>query len=539
MTRLDCHFTWNSESVMTRWEVVVPDRLILNRLILRGALRTAGVGAIVLLAVTTIGGCAAQPQHGLSPRPRPTKPPAMAWSIHSENQIAGTPNWRMGNLGKEHDIEGWADASSIMSGQSVGLHVSTTSTSYTIHAVRMGWYGGIEGREIWSSEVIPGVAQPAPQFIAATSTVATTWPVSTTVSTVGWPPGDYLFRLDSSAGPQRYIPLQIREETAAGKVVIVSADTTWQAYNQWGGYSLYAGSNGSYTTRSRAVSFDRPYGISTGQGASEYMENMEPLVSLTERMGVNVDYVSDVDLDENPHVLDGARAVVLTGHDEYWSSSMRQMLIATRDGGTNLAFLGANEGYRHIRFQASSSGVPERIEVCFKEAAQDPLFGVNNPEVTSQWRNPPDPRPESIITGVYYQSNPVKADMVVVDPAIWLLAGTNASSGLRLPGVVNPEYDRVDTSVPTPRPIEIITHSPVNVEGRSDYSDSAYYTVPSGAGVFAAGTIAWINSLNGVNGPESAAFVATVTANLLAAFSKGPAGLLLAATDNVGKFYTG
>jgi hypothetical protein len=284
------------------------------------------------------------------------------------------------------------------------------------------------------------------------------------------------------------------------------------------------------------VSFDRPYGVNIGQGASEYMENMHPLVVLAEKLGLNVDYVSDVDLDNDPHLLDGARAVVLTGHDEYWSINMRQALLSARDAGTNQAFLGANSGFRHIRFETAATG-PDRVEVCYKVPTEDPLYGKDDPDVTGQWRYPPDPRPESVVTGVFYQSNPVKADMVVVEQGAWMLEGTGATNGVRLPGVVAPEYDRVDLTVPTPRPIEIVAHSPLQVRGQSDFSDAAYYTTESGAGVFSSGTIAWINTTHGASGPEAAAFTTTVTQNVLLAFAQPRAGAAHPAHDNVALIY--
>ncbi len=501
------------------------------------------VGGFAVVALVLAGCSNAAGTHPRSPAPptsagttsatsTTTPPPATV----AENELPGTPNWRIANLGSEHDIEGWADAASVLVGEKVRLHVSTPAASYTVHAIRIGWYGGADGREVWSSPPVPGAVQPAATVIEPRHTAVTDWPVSLQVDTTGWPAGDYLLRLDSSAGPQRYVPLQVRRPSAAGTVVVVSADTTWQAYNRYGGYSLYEGPNGSFATRARAVSFDRPYSITTGQGASEYMENMRPLVTLVEQLGLDADYVSDVDLEADPHVVDGAAAVVMTGHDEYWSLAMRQALLDGRGRGTNLAFLGANSGYRHIRFEPSTAGAARRIEVCYKVAAEDPLYGKDNADVTDQWRNPPDPRPESAITGVFYQSNPVQADMVVVDPAGWMLQGTGAAVGTRVPSVVAPEYDRVDLSVPTPRPIEIVTHSPLTVHGSPDFSDSAYYTTDSGAGAFATGTIAWINSLQGASGPAAAAFTTQVTKNVLLAFAAGPAGRLHPAQDNVATF---
>jgi hypothetical protein len=460
----------------------------------------------------------------------------LASLVRRENQRPGSRGWQLSRLGRPHEIEGWVDRSSVLPGERVRLHVSTTAPLYTVSAVRVGWYGGQLGRWVWHSMVLRGVRQAAPRVTGPQHLVVTDWPVSLQVDTAGWPTGNYLFRLDASTGGQRYVPLDVRAPSAAGAVVVVSADTTWQAYNAYGGYSLYHGPDGAFADRARAVSFDRPYGIETGAGASEYSENMRPLVSVVERLDLPADYVSDIDLDRDPRLLAGARAVVLTGHDEYWSSRMRSALLSARDGGANLAFLGANSGYRHVRFQPSGTG-PDRVEVCYKIPAEDPLLGRDDMEVTGQWRSPPDPRPESVLTGVFYQSNPVRAALVVVDPTSWLLAGTGAKAGLALPGLVAPEYDRVDLAVPTPRPIEIWAHSPLTVHGRADFADAAYYTAGNGAGVFATGTIAWIKSLEGADGPAVERITNSVTTTVLEAFAAGPAGRSHPAVDNVSTIY--
>ncbi len=472
-----------------------------------------------------------------APRTSGSAPAARAaWSVLSENALPGTPGWQLQRVGASHEIEGWSDTTSVLAGQFVGLHVSTAAPTYTVSAIRVGWYGGTFGRQVWRSAPRQGVARDQGRIVGSTHTLVTSWPVSLALPTASWPPGSYLLRLDASTGAQRYVPLQVRRASLAGQTVVVSADTTWQAYNAYGGYSLYHGPDGATRSRARVVSFDRPYGIETGQGASENMENMRPLVSLVEKLGIDAAYVSDVDLHEQPRLLDGARAVLLTGHDEYWSGAMRSALLRARDAGTNLAFFGANSGYRHIRLEPQGSAA-SRLEVCYKEPTEDPLYGRDNADVTGQWRYPPDPRPESVLTGVYYRSNPVHADLVVVNPNSWLLAGTNTRAGSVLPGVVAPEFDRVDLTVPTPRPIEIVSHSPLVVNGKPDFADSAYYTVPSGAGVFASGSIAWINSLQGGAGPESAAFTTTVTSTVLRAFAAGPSGRTHPAHDNVSHFY--
>jgi hypothetical protein len=122
--------------------------------------------------------------------------------------------------------------------------------------------------------------------------------------------------------------------------------------------------------------------------------------------------------------------------------------------------------------------------------------------------------------------------MVVRNPKHWLFAGTGASDGMRLPGLVGPEYDRVTLSVETPRPIEVLARSPLVCNGAYSHSDMAYYTTPSGAGVLSTGTNWWIQAIGGSKGPESHRFTGAVTKNMLRVFAKGPAGHQHPAVDN-------
>ena len=249
--------------------------------------------------------------------------------------------------------------------------------------------------------------------------------------------------------------------------------------------------------------------------------------------------MTDTDLHADPHLLDGARAVISLGHDEYYSQAMWDALVVARDRqGTNLAFLGANAMYRHIRLGPTPIG-PDRLETDYKDAGIDPILATNPAEATSQWRQPPVPRPESVVTGVYYQCNPVKADMVTAQPDSWLLAGSGLKAGDKLASLVGSEYDQVTPSVPTPRPIEVVFHSPVTCQGHRQFSDSAYYTTASGAGVFASGTSSWICGLvyECTFHPQDQHLVDVVTAvttTLLQAFAAGPAGKAHPARDNLG-----
>ena len=158
---------------------------------------------------------------------------------------------------------------------------------------------------------------------------------------------------------------------------------------------------------------------------------------------------------------------------------------------------------------------------------------------TQDWRQPPDPRPESVLVGGYYSCFPGRADLVAADPGNWLLTGI-VQPGEHLPGVVGVEYSKVNLSVPTPRPIEVLFHSPVicGATKRAEFSDTTYYTAHSGAGVFSAGTQDWICGMDpACKGAERAGRVGQVldaiSTRLLQQFAAGPAGLTHPALDNL------
>ncbi|SNQ46083.1 conserved exported hypothetical protein [Frankia canadensis] len=441
----------------------------------------------------------------------------------------------LSQLGAQHAVEGFADRVSIRPGEPVRLFVSTTAPSLTVSVFRTGWYGGRTCRLIATTGPLPGAAQAQPGHAPGTNTIsAADWRPTASFATASWPPGDYLFRLDASTGDHRYIPLTVRGPGAAGRVVILNAVTTWQAYNAWGGYSLYHGPRG-FADRARVVSFDRPYDY--GDGAADFTGNEQPLVALAERLNLPVDYETDVDLHADPHLLDGARAVISLGHDEYYSPAMRTALTAARDRGTNLAFLGANAVYRRIRLDPSPLGA-DRLETAYKVAQEDPVYGRDDARITANWPSPPRANPESSLTGGMYQCNPVHGDMVISRPQSWLLAGTGLAAGARLPGLIGSEYDRVDDAYPTPHPIEVIAHSPITCRGAPDHSDVSYYSAPSGAGVFDSGTSAWACALAdvcgpGAHGPAIQQPITRITTTLLTAFAAGPAGRTHPAVDAV------
>jgi hypothetical protein len=432
----------------------------------------------------------------------------------------GDPSWSHVQVGRPHDVEGFADTDSAVPGQRVRLFVSTVARAYRVRAYRMGWYGGARARLVWVSAWLPGHRQAGARVTGTTHIPSAPWRPSLTVDTTGWPPGAYLLRLDTDRGTlRRFVPLTLRAPTTRGAVVLVDADTTWQAYNAWGGYSLYHGPDGARAHRARAVSFDRPYDY--GDGASDFLGAELPLVALAERLRLPLAYVTDVDLHRDPTLLDGAAAVISLEHDEYWSPAMRTAVTKARDRGTNIAFLGANAVYRKIRFAASPLG-PDRIEVNYKDAT-DPIRRIDPAQVTTQWRDPPSSDNGSSLTGTDYGCSPVKADMVVLDPGSWLFAGLGLRAGSRLRGLVGSEYDRVSATAPTPRPIQVLTRTRLVCGGRPDVAEMAYYTTRTGAAVLDTGTSDWIPGLDWVD-PLVRRVVTAATRRMLLTFASGPAG---------------
>jgi hypothetical protein len=388
---------------------------------------------------------------------------------------------------------------------------------------------------------VPGRVQPrAVVDPRRTNTVTAPWHRSATIRTAGWAPGDYLLRLEAGPHHRSYVPLTLRAPSAAGRVVLISPVTTWQAYNLWGCCDLYQGRDGSFADRSRAVSFDRPYRAEDGAG--QFIRSELCLLAEAERLGIQLDYVTDIDLQQYPHLLDGARAVIAMGHDEYWSPTMRAALQHAVQDGTNVAFFGANGIYRRIRFAGTRLG-PQRLEINYKIAAEDPLDGIDNALVTADWPAPPDPRPESSLLGEQYACNmgtaPNEAG-VVVAPGSWVFAGIpRVTRGERLPGLLGPETDAVQPAYPTPRPIEVLLHSPAPCPstGSAPSGDTSYYVAASGAGVFDAGTIAWACAIDNACAsrvsPRTERVTRAVTDNVLRAFARGPAGIAHPAHDNL------
>jgi hypothetical protein len=362
-----------------------------------------------------------------------------------------------------------------------------------------------------------------------------------------WPPGSYLLKLVSSEGGAHYVPLTVRRDECSASLVVVSAVTTWQAYNPWGGRSLYENfGDGSRFDRSKVVSFDRPYALAYSWGSADFLTHELPLIALIEELGIDTAYATDIDLhtsglgenDELDAVFANRTALLTTGHDEYYSRGMRICLERARDAGINLAFFGANAVYRHVRLEPNEDGMPYRQMANYRTMDDDPMSEVDPMEATVQWRNAPLNAPESELIGVQYFAAGITANYRVVNPGNWVFEGTDVRSGQSFRKLVSIEADGLGPPSREPETLEVLASGPVTYRGAVYNHAMTYYSHASGAGVIATGTIAWINALDAEEwaDEETTEFVRTSTANILRAFAAGPAGVAHPSTGNASRY---
>lgn len=501
-----------------------------------GLSATAGAAAAAVTACTPdhapdSGGVATTSEPSAPPTPGSTTPGPVRDIAEADQP--GTTDWHLNYLGPPEAVEAYADKTDVVPGERFDLFISSTAKRIDIEAFRIGWYHGGNARRVWHREGVRVHRQAKPTVDKHTNMVTADWEQSLTVRTDGWPEGAYLLRL-STDDARRYVPMIVRTVDTAGKILLVHATSTWQAYNTWGGHSLYEGPGGpdDYPNRSRVVSFDRPF---DGSGADKFLAFERPVVSVAEHLRVPLAYTTSAWVDSDPKLLTKASAIISMGHDEYWTPAMRANVTAARDAGVNIAFLGANACFRRIRYQKADAGAHRQI-VCYKsDYRKDPMYPKHPKLVTTDYRAAPEGDPECSLTGTYYEAYPVEGDYKVLTPDSWLFAGTGVKKGTKFKGLIGPEYDRVNPVVKLPRPMQVLSHSPITCKGTHTFADSAYYTTDSGAGVFNTGTMNWTRALLGVTGvdPDTSAFVKQVTANLLTAFKDGPAAKRYPAEDNL------
>jgi len=461
---------------------------------------SAALALCVLLASCDTSRTAAEPPQKLAtplkalPHPPPLFRPRSPSPIAAEDRKPGSRRWIL-DRGARHEVAGFAAPISVQPGGDVFLHIRTRARTVRAEIYRLGWYGGLGGRLITSVGPVGAGTQAACRTVGPRFTVECPWRPTLDVRTATtWPSGEYIAKLVDAERSEAYIPFIVRELTPRAPVLFVAAVTTWQAYNKFGGRSLYRGPSATHCevcpTRSRAVSFDRPY---TWPGSGGVFAGEFQMIELMEAHGLDVGYATSIDLDQGVVALQRRRTFVSAGHDEYYSRAMREALTQALAGGTSLAFLGANDMYRHIRFESSPLG-PDRIEVNYKKVQEDPFWKTDPADSTGNWRSPPTSQPEQLLLGAQYDCCPGTNhcvgdwfDWTAEGVPTWLFRHTGLARGVRIPRLIHGEYDRVYRTVPEPPGAVVVAHTTIPCGRFHMEQDSTFYVAPSGGGVFDAG----------------------------------------------------
>ena len=416
------------------------------------------------------------------------KQPAKPNPIVAENLKRGTPGW-LGRQVTDRGAEVYASQTDALGGDRVQVHVSTTpAASYRLVVYRLGWYRGVGGRQVSSRAAEQGVAQPVPAPDPATGEIVADWPTTDTV-TFGrkWVTGYYAIRVLLTSGPEAgrsaYTYVILRQPASRTPMLVQVPVNTWQAYNSWGGKSLY--DLPGLQPRARVVSFDRPYAW-FGPGGQGPLGWELPLIRFIERNGWNVSYQTDVYTDAHPGSLLPHRLDVVAGHDEYWSKRMRDGWDAARDHRVNLAFMGANDAYWQVVLQSGGR------EIMAYKSLYDP-----NPDAslkTAMFRELTPPRYECELIGIQHQGVGLTwqpGDYTVTDASDPWMHGTGFKNGDVVKGIVSVESDTIPGNQTAAsscgHALTVFFHRDRG-DDKDGNADSTRYIAPSGAAVFASGS---------------------------------------------------
>lgn len=470
--------------------------------------------------------------------------------------------WDISGSG-DSSIQGFATDISVNQGDTVRFKVKTNASSYRLDIYRIGYYGGLGARKIATVNPSATLPQSQPACIDDPSTTglldcgnwaqSASWPVPASAVS-----GVYIARLvRGDTGGASHIIFVVRDDAGSSALLFQTADTTWQAYNDWGdkptnARSMYESPNG----RAVKVSYNRPFNTRGGTpgGRDFFFANEYPMVRWIEANGYDVSYTTGVDSDRRGALIKQHKALLSVGHDEYWSAAQRANVEAARDAGVSAAFFSGNSVYWKTRWEPSvdASASPYRTLVSYKEtkagAKVDP-----NPAWTGTWRDPrfsppaDGGRPENALMGTLYKVNTGEFAIEVPSEDGKMRLWRNTSVASLAPGTtavlsantLGYEWDEDEDNGFRPGGLIRLSSTTKDVsEYLYDYGTSVgpgrathhltLYRAPSGALVFGGGTIQWSWGLDGdhdgtVSTPDVRMRQATV--NLFADMGVQPASL--------------
>ncbi|MEU8384469.1 DUF4082 domain-containing protein [Streptosporangium sp. NPDC048865] len=448
---------------------------------------------------------------------------------------------------------------SVNKGETVRFKVLTPASDYRIDVYRIGYYGGMGARKVATVNPSVPLPQSQPNCLSDVTTGLVdcgNWAQSASWAVpAGAVSGVYLGKLvreDGTIGDS-HIVFVVRDDQRGSEILVQTSDATWQAYNRYGGNSLYAGSPAG---RAFMVSYNRPFTTRVHSQPSWFFNSEYPMVRWLEANAYDVSYTSNVDTASRGQELLEHEVFMSVGHDEYWSDDMRANAQNARDNGVSLAFLSGNELFWKTRWQNSIDGTntPFRTLVCYKETLANAKIDPS-PLWTGTWRDPrfsppsDGGRPENAVTGTSFIINGIVNDAITVPAAysqmrLWRntsVANLQPGQTAVFPaGTLGYEWDAApDNGFAPPGPVKLSSTTLTNLSKYLlDFGNTygagiathnlALYRHASGALVFGAGTTQWSWGLDANHdrpGTPTDIRMQQATVNLLADMLTQPASL--------------
>lgn len=425
-------------------------------------------------------------------------------------------------------LEGYAGEVSYPQGGELALHVSSSQRRFSVEIARMG----AQREVVWKGAADTGAVQPVP---SDASSHGCRWPVALKVPIEAtWKSGYYqvilraedrggsfVRRTRRSAEATCFFIVRAAQPGRDSKILLQFATHTYNAYNNWGGFSLYA-YNGRGGNQGHRVSYQRP-------PESLFPNWEQAFVEWAEAQGYQLEYAANGDLEAHPELLKNYRLVLSVGHDEYWSAPMRDHLEQFIGNGGNVAFFSGNTCCWQVRAEDNGSAL-----TCWKQnVQQDPVFIARGSQATlsTLWSHHLVQRPENQLTGVgflwggYHRSHGQLMDasgaFQVHRPQHWIFEGTSLKAGESFGGkdtIVGYECDGCELewkdglpqptfSDGTPKNFEVLATAPAQWHpddcewyerwqpGRKGHAVLGVYT--RGGTVFTCGSTDWSHGLRG------------------------------------------
>ncbi|WP_322748408.1 MULTISPECIES: N,N-dimethylformamidase beta subunit family domain-containing protein [unclassified Frankia] len=424
-------------------------------------------------------------------------------------------------------LQVYTGASSVPQGGCLDFHLNDDSGA-GINAILVVSDLGTE-KEVARFDVCVG-AHPSPADPAADRG----WPVGFTLDVpLSWPSAVYSADVHPGTPGQSRTVFVVRpaEPGAHARILVSVPFPTFWAYAWAGvpGASLYPSCDPG---RARRVSLRRP-GISDPGWEAALLEWLTA-------SDFDVDYCSGFDLHDGVIPVGAYQLLVCIGHDEYWTAEMRDTAECFLASGGNIAFLTGNTCWWQFRLEDDG-----RTMVCYREAAEDPLTGVDDARVTVPWSSAPLDRPENTLTGTSFGRGAAWfGDLAAIASATWtvrfadhwVFEGTGLVDGDSFgAGTIGYETDAAEVveedGVPrvtgrdgTPTTFVVLATAELADWGRGgrQYGQSGTATmgvfrVPGGGTVFNAATTGWGGVMADTRDPA----IDRITCNVLSRLS-GP-----------------